>query len=49
MRLELRCAIHMGDVIVEGADLLGDGINVVARLQAHAPAAACWSRRRSWT
>ncbi len=37
VRLELRCAIHMGEVTVEGADLLGDGINVVARLQAHAP------------
>ena len=37
VRLELRCAIHMGEVTVEGADLLGDGINVVSRLQAHAP------------
>ena len=37
LRFELRCAIHMGDVIVDGSDLLGDGINVVARLQEHAP------------
>jgi len=37
VRLELRCAIHMGEVTVEGMDLLGDGINVVARLQDHAP------------
>jgi adenylate cyclase len=37
IRLELRCAIHMGEVIVEGTDLLGDGINVVSRLQDHAP------------
>lgn len=37
VRLELRSAIHMGEVTVEGADLLGDGINVVSRLQAHAP------------
>src|SRR5690349_2213174 len=37
VRLELRCAIHMGEVTVEGADLLGDGINIVSRLQAHAP------------
>jgi adenylate cyclase len=36
-RLELRCAIHMGEVTVEGTDLLGDGINVVSRLQEHAP------------
>src|SRR5207244_288940 len=33
----LRCAIHMGEVIVEGSDLLGDGINIVSRLQQHAP------------
>ena len=38
LRLELRCAIHMGEVTVEGSDLLGDGINIVSRLQAHSPA-----------
>jgi adenylate cyclase len=38
IRLTLRCAIHMGEVIVEGSDLLGDGINIVSRLQQHAPA-----------
>ena len=37
VRLELRCAIHMGEVTVEGTDLLGTGINVVSRLQAYAP------------
>jgi adenylate cyclase len=37
VRLELRCAIHMGEVTVEGTDLLGDGINVVSRLQQYAP------------
>ncbi len=37
VKLELRCAIHMGDVVVEGQDLLGDGINVASRLQEHAP------------
>ncbi|MBN9087368.1 MAG: hypothetical protein J0J01_10715 [Reyranella sp.] len=37
VRFEMRCAIHMGDVIVEDEDLLGDGINVAARLQEHAP------------
>jgi adenylate cyclase len=38
LRFTLRCAIHMGDVIVEGSDLMGDGINIVSRLQEHAPA-----------
>jgi adenylate cyclase len=37
VRLEMRCAIHMGEVTVEGSDLLGDGINIVSRLQEHAP------------
>ena len=35
--LKLRSAIHMGHVTVEGTDLLGDGINIVSRLPAHAP------------
>jgi len=38
VHLRLRCAIHMGEVTVEGTDLLGDGINIVSRLQQHAPA-----------
>lgn len=38
--LTLRCAIHMGDVVVDGTDLLGDGINVASRLQEHAPPGA---------
>ena len=37
VRLELRCAIHLGEVTVEGTDLLGDGVNIVSRLQDHAP------------
>lgn len=37
-RLELRIGINVGDVLAEGADLLGDGVNVAARLEALAPA-----------
>jgi class 3 adenylate cyclase/pimeloyl-ACP methyl ester carboxylesterase len=33
MRIELRIGIHLGDVVVEGDDLLGDGVNIAARLQ----------------
>ncbi len=33
-RLEFRIGINLGDVMVEGADLFGDGVNVAARLQA---------------
>ena len=32
-RLEFRIGINLGDVMVEGDDLLGDGVNVAARLQ----------------
>jgi class 3 adenylate cyclase/pimeloyl-ACP methyl ester carboxylesterase len=33
-RLEFRIGINLGDVIVTGTDLHGDGVNVAARLQA---------------
>src|SRR6516162_7478960 len=33
-RIELRIGINLGDVIVEGDDLYGDGVNVAARLEA---------------
>jgi TolB-like protein/class 3 adenylate cyclase/Tfp pilus assembly protein PilF len=32
-RLEFRIGINLGDVVVSGDDLLGDGVNVAARLQ----------------
>jgi class 3 adenylate cyclase len=32
-RIELRVGINLGDVVVEGDDLFGDGVNVAARLQ----------------
>jgi len=32
-RLEFRIGINLGDVIAQGDDLLGDGVNVAARLQ----------------
>ncbi len=32
-RIELRIGIHLGDVIVEGDDILGDGVNIAARLE----------------
>ncbi|WP_299688977.1 adenylate/guanylate cyclase domain-containing protein [uncultured Tateyamaria sp.] len=31
--LSFRLGVHLGDVIVEGQDLLGDGVNLAARLQ----------------
>ncbi|HVV33982.1 MAG TPA: adenylate/guanylate cyclase domain-containing protein [Vitreimonas sp.] len=35
--LQYRMGINLGDVIVEGDDIYGDGVNVAARLQALAP------------
>ena len=32
-RLEFRIGINLGDVIVEGTDIYGDGVNVAARLE----------------
>ncbi len=33
MKIRFRVGIHFGDVISEGNDLLGDGVNVAARLE----------------
>src|SRR6185312_7651026 len=35
-RILLRIGINLGDVIVEGGDLYGEGVNIAARLQAMA-------------
>src|SRR6266496_5436293 len=32
-RIEFRIGINLGDIIVEGDDILGDGVNVAARLE----------------
>ncbi len=33
-KLQYRIGIHLGDIIVEGDDIYGDGVNVAARLEA---------------
>ena len=44
-RMRLRIGVNLGDVIVEGDDLLGDGVNVAARIEALAEAGGiCLSR-----
>lgn len=36
-RLQLRIGVNLGDVIVSGTDLLGDGVNIASRLESIAP------------
>src|SRR5918993_2279616 len=41
-RLRFRIGIHVGDVMVQGRDLLGDGVNIAARVQALAEPGGVW-------
>jgi adenylate cyclase len=43
-RVRFRIGINLGDIIVEGEDIYGDGVNVAARLEGHAgPDGICLS------
>ena len=43
-RIEFRIGINLGDIIVDGDDIAGDGVNVAARLEALAePGGICVS------
>ena len=49
-RIEFRVGIHLGDVVEESdGDLMGDGVNVAARLEGIAkPGAICLSEQAYW-
>ena len=49
-RIEFRIGIHLGDVVEESdGDLMGDGVNIAARLEGIAkPGAICLSERAYW-
>src|SRR6476620_6090925 len=36
-RIEFRIGINLGEIVIEGDDIFGDGVNVAARLEAQAP------------
>jgi adenylate cyclase len=45
-RIDLRVGLNLGDVIVEGGDLYGEGVNIAARLQEAAePGGICLSAK----
>jgi TolB-like protein/class 3 adenylate cyclase/Flp pilus assembly protein TadD len=44
-RIDLRIGVNLGDVIIEGDDIYGDGVNIAARLEGLAePGGVCVSR-----
>jgi adenylate cyclase len=49
-RIEFRIGIHLGDVVEESdGDLMGDGVNIAARLESVAkPGAICLSEQAYW-
>src|SRR5215471_1614048 len=45
-RIEFRIGLNVGDIVVENGDILGDGVNVAARLEGWAePGGICVSAR----
>src|ERR1700720_1706413 len=44
-RIRFRIGINLGDIIVDGDDIFGDGVNVAARLEALAEPGGIWISR----
>ena len=48
-QMAFRIGLNVGDVVVEGERLYGDGVNIAARLEGLAEAGGCASRGRCMT
>jgi len=46
-RIEFRVGINLGDIIIDGDDILGDGVNVAARLEAIAEPGGIYISRQA--
>jgi TolB-like protein len=47
-RIALRIGIHLGDVVVDGTDLLGDAVNIAARLEGIAEPGGIYMSDDAW-
>lgn len=48
LRIQYRIGINLGDIIVDGDDILGDGVNVAARLESIAPSSGICVSELVW-
>jgi TolB-like protein/class 3 adenylate cyclase len=44
-RIQFRIGINVGDIIIDGGDIFGDGVNIAARLEALAEPGEIWASR----
>jgi len=44
--LKLRIGIHQGEVVFDGDDVFGDGVNIASRLEPLAPIGGFWYRNQ---
>jgi|GEM_PF-277020 len=46
--ITFRTGVHLGDVVPDGDDILGEGVNIAARLEQAAPPGGVWISRAAW-